>query len=1279
MQDQYTGLQRAVVDATTTPAREGRVTTPLFPHEQSSGWARHLRLRLHKRIWLAQTVVALCYFLLVYVAPLFRLLHTPTYLGRPIVEIVLCMSTVASGMLLAVSGLTPPVIRCRCDSNTFLLHIDGNVVGIRCLELLSVRASVTKSDEGVEYDPTIVQSLRTGMSPSVTMCFEAGVESGHPFLRLFITSVGPSANDVSHVLQREAARAEAILVAALDSVQLIQLEGSALCNALTTLTNLEIVPVDAHWSSIHQTDLSSNFYVIRGRPRVHVTSDSAQIGAFLSALLKQGIDACVSCVFSPTTPGRQRRRLEHRWRQIRAREKRREDSLEDHTSKKRLMEEFAAARDNQGWFSVTTTIRLLQSTSSKGAANRLDGIVHSIWGEDDSFRFVLKRPNPAFLLRVLMRRHIKPQRLHTSRLVTFVNTPVQHIPELDTVDLPDFPVPSRSLTDNELFIGWSVYKGRQFNPVGLKPVWLRQHLAVLGATGMGKTTVVKRIIWELTVKTTIPWWVFDVKGSEYADLAAFSPGEVLVFKPGLDDVFVMSLIDEETDDLQNAAHTTFAILREILHERSSSSDLSPAMERMLLVCLEEVARLPDRSAKALIRVIEGKRGKDSTNSLTIDALLNRLEILRREPLASILAGGRASVHFSSLMKRRVVLDLSHVARVGGMDAARILYNLIAKRVFEAALRRGISDGLHHVVVLEEANNLVPESYTRSTAADVTTGESMVMLQRATGQGVIVVATRPTVSSNILANTGTKIVFKLPYDSLVGARLLSLDSEQERYLRTLRRGRAIMTTPVTDAFELMTVPTAFPAPTGSAVSVDSQEDVPMSGVQPTLLQASYGVRNEPPTVVYDQFARITEHVIDALESRRYLTESELHSVLVSITSVSKQEISELKTELITLGTIERQAIGLVRDGFIYTLPGEGRSVVLEIIKNYVCRRLEEVGFGQQTRVNGSIITVGDQVRIIVFPDSLRAATLSDSLESLESLVATVGKDSRLFVIVRGSVAAAKVREVIINAPHPSEFQVIPAFPSSIDRMILDIADALSSRESTFSDTTIATRAYQDGGLNAGIELDAPSSTEPSPAMADEVWSNLLLRYVTINNGRVRWGELLEFLDTVAVQSTGAHSVELNKSGGRRALSELLLDEKLFAIRVPYSIDDLSIDRGLWVATQSFLNQLRDYCLAHLLDSLRKQGSESPTVCGKSICDGSMTYLVFPSRSEIYDSVRHDGGPHGEECPPSILTIILPAAEYADNLDNIPRGCRIISLSNLMENSWVPGQCPSLLDL
>jgi hypothetical protein len=200
-----------------------------------------------------------------------------------------------------------------------------------------------------------------------------------------------------------------------------------------------------------------------------------------------------------------------------------------------------------------------------------------------------------------------------------------------------------------------------------------------------------------------------------------------------------------------------------------------------------------------------------------------------------------------------------------MEAARLLYNLIAKRIFDCALHRGIRPGLHHLVILEEASNLVPESYTRHTAADVTTGESMVMLQRATGQGVVIISTRPNVSSNILANTATKITFRLPYDSSIGARFMSLDDEQERYLKTLKRGRALIVLPGSEPFEIATRPfemaSALKKPIESLtddearIEVESEDDRESSLEYDMDTQSRDVGASKPIGAVYDRLGEL----------------------------------------------------------------------------------------------------------------------------------------------------------------------------------------------------------------------------------------------------------------------------------------------------------------------------------------------------------------------------------------------------------------------------------------
>ena len=198
------------------------------------------------------------------------------------------------------------------------------------------------------------------------------------------------------------------------------------------------------------------------------------------------------------------------------------------------------------------------------------------WSDTDAWADHIKKKKQIY--RILTRRHFCSQRIHINKIVAFVNTPVQPLPVIAPQERPIFPLPSSDILMNELSIGWSVFGGKRLGEVGLKTEWLREHVAVLGATGTGKTTLVKKLISELTVKTDVPWWIFDVKGSEYSDLAHL--GDIHIIRPGLDPTFVISLIDSENSSLVNQAHSTFSILRELLRE-NNASDLSPAMEKLL--------------------------------------------------------------------------------------------------------------------------------------------------------------------------------------------------------------------------------------------------------------------------------------------------------------------------------------------------------------------------------------------------------------------------------------------------------------------------------------------------------------------------------------------------------------------------------------------------------------------------------------------------------------------------------------------------------------------------
>jgi hypothetical protein len=877
--------------------------------------------------------------------------------------------------------------------------------------------------------------------------------------------------------------------------------------------------------------------------------------------------------------------------------------------------------------------------------------------------------------------------MHVSKLAAFVNTPVQQLPVIASAPAPSFAIPSKEQVDNELVIGKAVFGGRQLIDVGLEIEWLREHVAVLGATGTGKTTLVKHLMKELSTKSEVPWWVFDVKGSEYLDLLNVCDDDVVILRPGLDPSFVIDLMDSEVDSDEKHAHTTFAILRELLKERSTSSELTPAMERMLRSAVLDVAKSKEHenSIQALVQRIVEIAGDDRIGKMTRDALLNRLEILSREPLGSILRGGPNAVKVSELMMKRVIFDLHHVAMVGGMESARLLYNLVAKRIFDFALYRGITPGLQHLVVLEEASNLVPESYSRHTAADVTTGESMVMLLRATGQGVVVISTRPNISSNILANTSTKITFRLPYDSSIGGRFMSLDEAQERYLRTLKRGRALVAMPGTETFELATRPFESTALTeivmaGQAIAPKiSKVESKVQGVaeQTSLVEDSAsGISKIAPIekkgTVFDRFGELGTHVVAFLASRNMATQGEIHGLLATIDSrIDDEDINEVIRDLVSLGTIEREALSLVPGGFVFTLPGRGLASVRTAISEYIVSRLEEIHDIQEPGRESDLDLLIDDKAVLILPEHLKASSMNSTLQRIRKHMSELGNNvTELIIIVRGSVAAAKLRELMDSSEDFNAVSIVSAFPSSLNTMIeslvpkseLDIPDV---EQAQLEDTE------EEGQVDLiGAMHEVGSAT--SRAIQMRLWFQLMQDFIDLSEGRVEWPVLLEFIETTAMQSLKGRSAPMNAEEGKRALTELLADEVLVAVRVGDGLSFVDLTEGLWVLNSAVLGELRESVVDALALKLKKGKNKIHRGHGYyDLCTNGISYVVFPNQQQLNTLLHLQSDMACRTCKSKRIVCVLTAAEYLEDNMVMPENIQLFDFSEYVSAASATG--------
>jgi len=1217
-------------------------------------------------IWIIGTFFSGIYLFFVYILPLSGLINTPFIPFKTLVEMAICLIPIFFGLSLAMRKIRIQIPLVYVENNTLLVHLDTYMIGTCCLDVVSVSGSVYLDDNGKpRYIDSMLLAMRAGMSKSVTMAFEVGVSNGEPFLRFFVTTSGYNSGEIHDILRREATRIEAILLSSLKNVELKLLEGESLRDC--ALVHIEEVNIESEKLVIKDNIGLVGLMGLQGLPRVFPTQEATQVGTFISTALRQGYSTSMTCVFSAAKPGKEKRLLENQWKNIQTKEKRKEESLQEFATKKKLLVRYEEIQDKAGWFDVTVYFKIRAPSRNQINAylDIISGLVHSIWGGDDSIKLTRQRISKRTIFRILTRRHLKRQRLHIARLSSFINTPIQQLPVITPKQTPIFSVPPRRLIDNELVIGETVFGGRHLSKVGLEVNWLRDHVAILGATGTGKTTVVKHLMSQLSMKTDVSWWIFDLKGSEYLDLAGYDESNILVLRPGFDTSFVINLIDDEMANDENYAHSTFVILRELLNERGDSSELSPAMEKLLW---DSIMRMVDslnqgNSVQFLVEIVSELAGNDRIGNMTRDALLNRLEILIREPLGTILGGGSATVRFSDLLNKRVIFDLSYVARIGGMDSARLLYNLVAKRIFDSAMKRGITEGLHHVVVLEEASNLVPESYTRHSAADVTTGESMVMLQRATGQGVIVISTRPNISSNILANTSTKIVFRLPYDSQIGGRFLSLNDDQEQYLKMLKRGRALMSVPHTETFEIVTEPFH-----GSLIQKDetilSEKELIHSIAKSTSKKKEdLGVQDisEPDkdvkeqTLVFNRLDRLGSHVVAFLASEEWATEEEIRNLLAVLDSnVVDDDISEVIRNLVSLGSIEREALSLVDGGFVFALPGKALNAVKHVIIEYISKRLgmEFNPSAISENPNWPDIVLEDRALVII-PEHLRVSSLELTLEKIRKQMGKLQNGvSELIVVVRGSVAAAKLRELMDSSEEFNDVCVVSAFPRSLDSVI----EGLTHEVDLSKEPSIQTKLTDDADLNGEVGLigaihDVGSAT--NRAIQIRLWFGLIQDLVDISNGQVRWEELLEFIENTALQSLKGRTAPLSIEEGKRALTELLADEVLIALRVNEESEFVELSKGLWLVNSSVLKSLKEKAIVSLEEDLKKYHSEVKRNHGYyDLCVSNASYVIFPNQQQLNTLLHLHSDIACRMCKSTKVVCVLTAAEYLEESVTTP---------------------------
>ncbi|MHA1321891.1 MAG: ATP-binding protein [Candidatus Helarchaeota archaeon] len=394
-----------------------------------------------------------------------------------------------------------------------------------------------------------------------------------------------------------------------------------------------------------------------------------------------------------------------------------------------------------------------------------------------------------------------PETLTSEQLAIYLHLPETPIPSLSRLDIPEFEIPPERKIAEGISIGRILLYDQELYPLKLSVEDLRLNTFICGLIGMGKSRLTMNLLTQLSVlHPEINWVCLDWKG-EYTFLKSIIQSRnINVLTPGSEEnpVF-LNMFDPQGTNSDEHARKLFAIIREVFKsEFNKQSELSAQMESVCKEVIRRVVNNPkQRNLESFIQELKNyareKISQNKTVLMTVTALINRFDKFRHGILARVLNVKKSNVNFQQLMEEKVIIDLNYLLQAGGAkEDVRLLMNLILKYVIDKALARGITNTLKHIVVIEDAQFLIPSVLREVPETSLV--EDIPLLLRGVGESLITVATRPDISADIIANSAIKITFKSPYDSQKIAKYQNLTERQELYLRTLPKREAIVTLP-----------------------------------------------------------------------------------------------------------------------------------------------------------------------------------------------------------------------------------------------------------------------------------------------------------------------------------------------------------------------------------------------------------------------------------------------------------------------------------------------------
>ncbi|MFQ5821221.1 MAG: helicase HerA domain-containing protein, partial [Candidatus Heimdallarchaeota archaeon] len=333
--------------------------------------------------------------------------------------------------------------------------------------------------------------------------------------------------------------------------------------------------------------------------------------------------------------------------------------------------------------------------------------------------------------------------------------------------------------------GYILGKDQDGNIICMTDDMLRSHVLVVGGTGTRKTSLIGLTVIEFLFNSTNRLFIFDYAGEYYHLLKH----DFILLRPGSKQFPIgINFLDWPRTlglDVYVVESWILKILSNFVKDRG---DFSPKMEAMLrdtirglleqggnlVTLIENLKSLKTELYFTKKRLREKQKNghklsEDERITVsdigqhdpTVEALINRLTDLYGSPLRSVFFVEETTLSPQDLLQSNVIFDLSQLRReMAKPEHLRLLIEFLLLYLSQGILDREKGQwDIRNIMIIEEAQLITPEIFSKLTAIDGTQPEEMLGTLGGFGLSLMFVSAQPhKLSKSIIAGTHTSIVF-----------------------------------------------------------------------------------------------------------------------------------------------------------------------------------------------------------------------------------------------------------------------------------------------------------------------------------------------------------------------------------------------------------------------------------------------------------------------------------------------------------------------------------------